>query len=503
MEVQNFSGYCNNLQFIENGSSGNVKFSCLLNSYDSGNSLIGTNVTLGKDGTSRSYQPAQADTNYAMYVVISNNNNFTGSNVVYEQKQEYALKFKGADYTFSNFVCANAEVSTKANTVASVAQGTNTDYTKDYIVEDERDNKYYIVRKLYMRADDGTISTACWMTQNLDLDLVARYETSTTAAIYAYDRENNTINRLTVNNSDLTNNWTTASNVNSSMLYAHVGGGTGNFVARNWSTSYKFATLASGTSPVFPTTTSSDNRVSPSNENSENNPGMIDPGDIMYGPFNSTYSRALTPASNPSVQTYDCETNDTKCHQLVNSKYFTTEASGHIVSANAAGNYYNWYTVTAGSGNSSVTTVGTNVQGSICPKGWGIPTGYSSSSNNYNNNFGQLMGAYFPTAGVTKQDNSITYKIGDNYDGFTVVARTLKSNSGDIFTGTPLSFPRSDGTIYSSSSGAQGQRTFFWTATSSGSTNAYNQLSYSGTLFPGIDQSNRGYSVPVRCVQGI
>ena len=474
-----------------------MKFSCLLNSYDSGNSLIGTSVTLGRDSVSRQYTPAQADTTYAMYVAISNGAGFSGDNVLYEQKQEYALKFKSADYTFSNFVCNNAEVSTKKGTVASVAKGTNADYTKDYIVEDERDNKYYIVRKLYMRANDGTISTACWMTQNLDLDLVAQYESgNSTAAIYAYNRENNTKTKLTTTNSDLTNAWTTASNINSSMLYASNNGTNGR--SQNWYASYKFTTIANGASPVFPTTTttSSNSRVTPSgNHNPDNNPGMLDPGNIMFGPFDSTLSLSYTPVSNPDVTTSVCETNDTKCFQFRNTKYFATEVSGHIISGNAIGNYYNWYAATAGTGNSSITTDGTNVQGSVCPKGWGLAIGRVT-----NNGFGKVMSAYFPTAGVVEQNGTV-YKIGNNYSGFASMGG-LKSNSDNMITDTPLSFMRADGIVVASDSGRQGINVNYWTATSD-TVLAYILFTESGALYPGNNGDYRGYAKPMRCVQGI
>ena len=472
---------------MNNGASGNVKFSCLLNSYDTGNALIGTSVTLGKESTSRSYVAANTDTTYAMYVAISGNGNFTGNNVVYEQKQEYALKFKGADYTFSNFVCKNAEVSTKNDTVASAAQGTNTNYTKDYIVEDTRDNKYYIVRKLYMRANDGTISTACWMTQNLDLDLVARYENSTQAAIYAYNRENNTITKLTTANSDLINSWTVAANTTNYMFYASTGGT--NSRSQSWQTSYKFNTIAYGASPVFPIAASSGNKVNPSSD-ATYTPGMIDPGDIMYGPFDST----LSPSAASVMGADYCESNDTKCYQFRNNKYFAAEASGHLVSDNASGNYYKWYAATAGTGNSNVTAANTDVQGSICPKGWDLPV-----INDTNNGFGQLMSAYFPTAGVTKQDNSITYRIGNNYAGFSGII-TLKSNSDNVFTGTPLSFPRTANVGADNNATSLGVRAFGWGATSAN--NAASLFSSSSSsLYPGGDALFRTIPTTMRCVQ--
>ena len=49
---------------------------------------------------------------------------------------------------------------------------------------------------------------------------------------------------------------------------------------------------------------------------------------------------------------------------------------------------YNWNTATAGTG-SSVTTYGINASGSICPKGWKLPSGGVSGSD-----FEKLVNAY-------------------------------------------------------------------------------------------------------------
>ena len=45
------------------------------------------------------------------------------------------------------------------------------------------------------------------------------------------------------------------------------------------------------------------------------------------------------------------------------------------------GNYYNWYTATAGTGTAAMTSG--NATSSICPKGWRLPTGDTASSSFY------------------------------------------------------------------------------------------------------------------------
>ncbi len=66
----------------------------------------------------------------------------------------------------------------------------------------------------------------------------------------------------------------------------------------------------------------------------------------------------------------------------------TTTANGAYYENNTAhGAYYTWYTATAGTGKSSVTSG--QASGSICPKGWRLPTGGSSGEFKalYNNGY--------------------------------------------------------------------------------------------------------------------
>ena len=98
--------------------------------------------------------------------------------------------------------------------------------------------------------------------------------------------------------------------------------------------------------------------------------------------------------------------------------------------------YYNWYTITAGSGTSTVTgkdTTGVDVNESICPRGWVLPKGGSDSSTN---NFQKLYNQY-PSAAqmlvdpVTAFDNtSGTYKPGLLLNGYYNLGGIVSSTMG-------------------------------------------------------------------------
>ncbi len=71
----------------------------------------------------------------------------------------------------------------------------------------------------------------------------------------------------------------------------------------------------------------------------------------------------------------DCSStkDPSKCNRYSSITSTTSLAELHY----AVGNYYNWYTATAGTGS---TSSGGNAAGSICPKGWKLPTSSSLSN---------------------------------------------------------------------------------------------------------------------------
>lgn len=352
-----------------------------------------------------------------------------------------------------------------------------------------------------MRAYDGTISTACWMTQNLDLDLVAAYRNDGTRVyLYNLNRENNTAYVITSGDTDgFANSFSNITDVNliyldhavdnSSVVFVNAGNvpgilayqGGGEYYTEYY-TDIPFHVITQGLSVT-----------GGSNNNNTNDViGMADIGDVVLGPFDATLSVGYSGNSGTIL----CEANDTKCAQFVNSKYFAKEASGHIVSTNNAGNSYNWLTATLGSGNSASdgTATGFEASRSLCPKGWGLPTGNVSA-----NEFSQIARAYFPTAGIKSRNGTTIYKIGDNYDGFGIL-NGLKSGSDVFLLESPVSMIRMDGIGGDHTSGTGVEVNLASKRT--GSTGTYNELLLnSGRFYFGTDSYGRGRAEPMRCIQ--
>ncbi len=75
-----------------------------------------------------------------------------------------------------------------------------------------------------------------------------------------------------------------------------------------------------------------------------------------------------------------------------------------LISESSAGStgYYNWYTATAGAGDSSVNTNGQDVDTSICPKGWKLPSGARWSSDDEFSKFTAAESIEDSSVGSTK-----------------------------------------------------------------------------------------------------
>ncbi len=70
--------------------------------------------------------------------------------------------------------------------------------------------------------------------------------------------------------------------------------------------------------------------------------------------------------------------NNTNRDPTLTPAYDTNDASSSWYSY---GNYYNWYTATAGNGTFSLATVGATVVGDLCPAGWRLPTAFSDKDD--------------------------------------------------------------------------------------------------------------------------
>ena len=156
------------------------------------------------------------------------------------------------------------------------------------------------------------------------------------------------------------------------------------------------------------------------------------------------------------------------------SQDFTSSAHSSNFDGNieSYGNYYNWYSSTAGQGTRSVSSG--NASGDICPKGWQLPYGGSSTSTG---------------GGKTK-------------GGFYYLNQQMGNDTSSLGSNNWRSFPNNfvySGYWYGSSARRRGNYGYYWSSTASNSDYAYYLYLYSGSVYPG-DGGNKYSGYSVRCV---
>ena len=134
----------------------------------------------------------------------------------------------------------------------------------------------------------------------------------------------------------------------------------------------------------------------------------------------------------------------------------------------SAGNYYNWYAATGGTGTSYIEEG--EAPSSICPKGWRLPT----------------------SEGPKSFINLFTTTIGSD--------DLLTTEAGTAFRADPLNFTLAGGYNWQAKKmNHQGVNGFYWMSTAYDYENAYRMSAQTGYIKPQGDY-HKGYGFPIRCV---
>ena len=154
------------------------------------------------------------------------------------------------------------------------------------------------------------------------------------------------------------------------------------------------------------------------------------------------------------------------------------------------GNYYNWYSATAGKGTYGFATKNSSVGGDLCPSGWHLPKG-GNKSNEANSEFWALI--------VTGINNGVN---PSDYDNTTQPYYTGDPEGNDASRAVrkyPNNFVYS-GYVGDTSIGGLGTYSGYWTSTASSNYYAYLMDFNSKYVVPGgnVDTKSDGWSV--RCV---
>ena len=172
--------------------------------------------------------------------------------------------------------------------------------------------------------------------------------------------------------------------------------------------------------------------------------------------------------------------------------------SGQTVSSQNAnlysyGNYYNWYSATAGNGISSFNTNNNSVGGDLCPTGWRLPKGGDKAriTSNNDNEFWNLI--------VTSLNGGT---LPANYDNSTTPYYNGSTEAGPIANALrtyPNNFLYSS-YVYGASLNNRGNYGYYWSSTANNSYNAYYLYFSSTSVSPGTNSSSKFCGWSVRCI---
>ena len=172
-----------------------------------------------------------------------------------------------------------------------------------------------------------------------------------------------------------------------------------------------------------------------------------------------------------------------------NTHNYAAAASDTDVNIVGYGNYYNWYSATAGHGTYDLDTNNTSVSGSICPIGWHLPVG-GNKANVASSEFWRLSRAIIGSNPANFANNTFFY---------TDVRNTEGTNASKAIRSWPNNFVYPgywDGTI----ADFRGNYGHYWSSTISSTYSAYILYSYYTIVYPGTQTANKKLGQPIRCV---
>ena len=220
----------------------------------------------------------------------------------------------------------------------------------------------------------------------------------------------------------------------------------------------------------------------------------------VYDVTNPTTSNHLSATTDPTSTAW-CVTVSSACDDQSmlatnNTTLFTNNtASSYSATSNvySYGNYYNWYSATAGHGKYGDSYgSGYTAPGDICPAGWHLPRGGNKSQES-TNEFWQLI-----TIGLNGGVNPA------NYDSSTTpyYGGTEATPVSNVLRSYPNNFIYS-GNAYASSVHNRNSYGFYWSASGSDSFAIYGLYFYDNGVDPGTSRNFKFSGWVVRCVAGV
>ncbi len=157
------------------------------------------------------------------------------------------------------------------------------------------------------------------------------------------------------------------------------------------------------------------------------------------------------------------------------------------------GNYYNWYSATAGNGTYSFTIDNNPVTGDLCPAGWRLPKGGQTTVN--------TTADYYVLIKTLMSGTEPNYNNTNGYGGYygTVDGVDLGATASNSLRAYPNNFVYS-GNWRGAQVGFRSSRGYYWSSSNDVAYTAYSLILRSSTVGPGNNGSTMYDGYSVRCV---
>ena len=219
---------------------------------------------------------------------------------------------------------------------------------------------------------------------------------------------------------------------------------------------------------------------------------------LKHNYADTTTSNTLSPTSSVAYNADTapdgwCKTDSAACNDqsrirtdnTANRAINPTTNSGSMYSY---GNYYNWYSATAGNGTFNFGTDNNSVAGDLCPAGWHLPKG-GSSANATNSDFWQFG---LGIMGFAPSNNDYYQSSETNAAGKTATAALRSYPNNYLYSGYV-----NGGSLIN-----RGSYGYSWSSTANSSSSAYYLYLDSSYVSPGTSYGNKYYGRTVRCIAG-
>ena len=209
-----------------------------------------------------------------------------------------------------------------------------------------------------------------------------------------------------------------------------------------------------------------------------------------------TYN-TLSPSQDPATTAW-CDSDEASCddQSMLYTGNTTSRATNPTSNYNANlysyGNYYNWYSATAGRGTYGFDTNNNSVAGDLCPNGWHLPQGGNKTriESDDDNDFWNLTVDALNNGTTPANYRSLKPYYSGDAEASPVDKKLRSYPNNFIYSGSVLS-----GSVYNRSTIG-----YFWSSTARDSGGAYILQLSSSYVYPGTLNFYKYIGRTVRCV---